>query len=276
MNLFDILILVAYHTTYYMNTLLTTIGLTPNEASIYLSLLKQKEKTAAEIARTLHMDKSSCYRAVESLIEKGLIIANPKKRGTTHSAVSPDVLKDIHEQKIRELRNKRSELDQFISHLLKQEESRRSTFIKVETGIEAIRSGMDANLTAAINTDKVIKEFYRLSFPYFKDPEHVAWVNNFAKRRIAAGISMKVIVDFAGEKIFQSLMKTDVKILKEIRLMPEEMKGLYALRISGDITTIISFDEKKNYIHITIKDRFVAQLMDSLFDFTWINCKKYI
>ncbi|MFZ2026585.1 MAG: helix-turn-helix domain-containing protein [Microgenomates group bacterium] len=260
-----------------MNTLLETVGLTQNESAIYLSLLKHKEKTAAEIARTLHMDKSSCYRAVDSLIEKGLLIANPRKRGTTHSAVSPDVLKELHEQKIRELENKRSELDTFIVHLLKQEESKRSTFIKVETGIEAIRNGMEQNLDAAVHApNKMIKEFYRLSFPYFKDREHAKWVNEFAKRRIAAGVAIRQIVDFADLDVFAPIMKTDKKLLKEIHLMPKEMKGLYGVRISGDITHIISFDTDQNYIDITIKDTYVTLLMNSLFDFMWEHSKKYI
>jgi len=71
-------------------------------------------------------------------------------------------------------------------------------------------------------------------------------------------------------------MKSDKKLLKEIRLMPKEMRGLYGLRISGDIANITSFDEKENYIVITIKDTYVALLLNSMFDFIWERSEKYI
>lgn len=258
-----------------MSTLFQTLGLTHNESDIYLTFLKHKQKTAAEIARILHMDKSSCYRAVDALVERGLLLTIPRKRGTTHTAVSPDVLKELYNQRINELKSQGTELDRFVAQLLKQDESRRSTFIKVETGIEAIRNGMEQNLDAAESSNKMIKEFYRLSFPYFRDKEHAKWVNDFAKRRIASGVSISQIVDFADLKIFEPIMKTDKKLLKEIHLMPKEMKGLYGVRISGDITHIISFDQKQNYIDITIKDTYVTLLMNSLFDFMWEHSKPY-
>ena len=258
-----------------MNTILTNLGLTQNESAVYLAFLKQKEKTSAEIARVIHMDKSSCYRAVETLVARGLLITSPKKRGSTHTAVSPKVLKELYFQKISSFKQQESDLDRFVSELLKQDESRRSNFIKVETGIEAIRNGMDQNLEAAQKSTKLIKEFYRLSFPYFKDKNHEKWVNEFAKRRIASGVSIRQIVDFADVNTFAPIMKTDKKLLKEIHLMPKEMKGMYGVRVSGDITHIISFDKDSNYIDITIKDTYVTLLMNSLFDFMWERSKKY-
>jgi len=259
-----------------MNTTLTNLGLTENESAVYLALLKHKEKTSAEIARLISMDKSSCYRAVETLVARGLLITTPKKRGTTHTAVSPEVLKELHAQKMSSFKQEESELDRYITQLLKLDESRRSTFIKVETGIEAIRNGMDQNLEAAKKSNKLIKEFYRLSFPYFKDKNHEKWVNEFAKRRISSGVSIRQIVDFADVNTFAPIMKTDKKLLKEIHLMPKEMKGMYGVRMSGDITHIISFDKDNNYIDITIKDTYVTLLMNSLFDFMWARSEKYL
>lgn len=259
-----------------MISILTQLGLTINESTVYLTYLKYKEKTAAEIARIIHMDKSSCYRAVDSLIEKGLLITVPRQRGTTHTAASPEVLKELLQNKKNELKSQENQLNEFVQKLIKDTEKKRSTYIKVEQGIQAIRDQMDSNLEAAISSNKIIKEQYRLSFPYFRDKEHVEWVNEFARRRIKTGVSIKQIVDFADKQVFAPIMKSDKKLLKEIRLMPKEMKGLYGLRISGDIANITSFDEKENYIVITIKDTYVALLLNSMFDFIWERSEKYI
>lgn len=259
-----------------MDTLLSTLGLKPNESSVYLAFLKHNEKTAAEISRILHMDKSSCYRAVHELVRIGLLVANPKKRGTTHSAVSPHVLKELLNKKKNELANQEHALTQLINRLGHEAAEKRATYIRVEKGIQAVRDSMDASLEAAIRTNGMIKERYRLDYPFFQDKDHIKWVNSFAERRIKAAISTKVIVDFAGEKIFPKLMKTDKSILKELRLMPKEMHDMHSLRIAGDLTIITSFDRKKDYIVITIKDKFVSELMESLFDFVWERSEKYI
>lgn len=256
-----------------MNKTLENIGLTKNETLVYLAFLKQGERTAAGIAKILNMDKSSAYRAVENLIIKNLLISNPRKRGTTYAAASPEILKELVEIKKYELKTQESQLNDLIGKLIKESETTRKTSIKIRKGIQAIRDGMECNLEAALGSNKIIKEFYDLSFPYFKNAEHVKWVNEFARRRIKAGVSILQIVNFAGSSVFAPIMKTDLKLLKQVRTMPKEMTGLYGLRISGDITSIISFDEQENYIDITIKDKYVALLMNSLFDFIWRRCE---
>lgn len=258
-----------------MNTILEQIGLTPNESTIYLAFLKHKEKTAAEIARILHMDKSSCYRAVDSLVEKGLLLTIPRVRGTTHTACSPEVLKELMNVKKHELEKESGLLNDFVNKLLKDTEHKRTTFIKVEKGVQAVRDSMDVSLNAAIQEDKIIKERYRLDYPYFKDKGHVAWVNEFARRRIKAGVTIQQMVNFADQDVFAPIMKTHKNLLKEIRLTPKGMDDVHALRIAGDVVTIISFDEKNDYIVITIKDKFVKELMEGLFDFIWERSEKY-
>lgn len=258
-----------------MNTFLEDIGLSPNEAAVYTAFLKHGGQTAAAVSRHLHMDKSSCYRAVETLIAKGLLLTVPHKRGSTHTASSPEVLKQLLAQKKRDLLNQEQVLDRFVATLMKEATDKRTTYIRVEKGIQAVRDSQDANLEAAKSGGKVIKEQYRLDFPYFKDKEHVAWVNAFARRRIREGVAIKQLVDFAGQDVFAPIMKTDKKLLKEIRLMPEDLDCMHGLRISGNLVTIISFDTKKDYVVITIRDRFVAQLMEDMFDFIWSRSQTY-
>jgi hypothetical protein len=61
---------------------------------------------------------------------------------------------------------------------------------------------------------------------------------------------------------------------KEIRAIPEELCDNNSFRIWDDCINIVSFDEDNNYIIITIKDKYVAQMMKNMFDFIWFNCKK--
>lgn len=258
-----------------MNALLEGMGFSKNETAVYLAFLKHKEKTAAEIARILSMDKSSCYRAVETLVGQGLLLTVPRRRGTTHTAASPELLKEIMKTRKQEMEKQEKALGEFVDKLMKDASDKRATYIRVEKGVQAVRDSQDANLEAALKGDKIIKESYRLDFPYFKDREHVAWVNAFARRRIKSGVAIRQLVNFAGQSVFAPIMKTDKKLLKEIRLMPPDLTCMHALRISGDFITIISFDAREDYIVITIRDRFIKALMENMFDFIWNRSEIY-
>lgn len=258
-----------------MENLLQQLGLTENETKVYLAFLKHGEKVAADIARLLKMDKSSAYRAVETLTSKSLLIPNPKTRGTTYTAASPEVLKELIKAKQIELNSQLSSINQLID-TIKNTQKDRGTYILVEKGLAAVQRSMNRTLEAAIKGDKIIKEKYRLDFPYFFDKSHRAFVDDFAKRRIKAGVSIQQIVNFAGRGFFSPIMKTDKKLLKEIHLMPKEMEDDFdGVRIGGDNVTIISFDKNKDYIVVTINDPFVAKTMRSMFDFIWKHSQVY-
>lgn len=259
-----------------MEKVLRELGLTANEARVYLAFLKKGEVMAAEISRQLRMDKSSTYRAVESLIKRDLLVANFKKRGTTYTATNPEALQEILESKQRQLSLQQDKLKEYINNLKQQIHEGRDTYILMETGLAAVQQSMLRTLEAAKKGDKVIKEKYRMDFPYFDRIDHRDFVNNFAQKRIKAGVSIQQIVNFAGKEHFAPIMKTDKSLLKEIRRMPEEMEQDFdGIRIGGDNVTILSFDKEKDYIVVTINDKFVAQSMRSMFDFVWSRCGTY-
>ena len=257
-----------------MTNILTKIGLTENEANVYLSFQKKGEKTASFIAKMINMDKSSCYRAVESLVSKSLLIAIPKKRGTTYSAASPKLLKELLAQKEQQLEQEKGALDMFVKSLLTDSEDR-ATSIHIEKGIEAVRNAMNETLKVAIQYKACIKERYRFDSPYFRDPVHIAWVLEFTKRRIKAGVPIQQIVDPREHSTLSHIMRTDPKLLKEIHLMPKNMCDMNGIRVAGDMVTITSFDKNEDYIVITIKDKYVASLIDSMFVFMWEHTDPY-
>lgn len=257
-----------------MEKLLIDLGLTENQVKVYLGFLKNDKQLASKMALALGLDKSSTYRAVEELVSKGLLIPTPKKRGTLYEAANPEALKEILNNKKIEISSKSVALDEFIK-TFSDKSLQRNTYIKVEKGIEAVRNAMDKDLESAIKSDKLIREKYRLDHPYFSDPEQVKFVNNYVKRRIKNKVRIKQLVHFAGKDVFSSVMKTSSKLLKEIRLMPKDIIDFNAFRIAGDTTHITSFDEKKDYVVITIKDKFVTELMKNLFDFVWNRSELY-
>src|SRR3989344_3551893 len=81
-----------------MEKIYELLGLSLNEKNLYEAILTHPDKTAAEIARVLKMDKSSAYRAAENLLQKRLLISSPKIRGTTLRSSSPEYLIKLYQK----------------------------------------------------------------------------------------------------------------------------------------------------------------------------------
>ena len=78
---------------------LMELGLTKNQATVYLALIKQQEQRAGTIARTVSMDRSFVYSILNILIHKGLvgyiIIENKRWFYACHRVNLMKIIEDI-------------------------------------------------------------------------------------------------------------------------------------------------------------------------------------
>jgi sugar-specific transcriptional regulator TrmB len=79
------------------------IGLSPNEAKIYETLLSTKEIGVAEISLKANVHRRNVYDALNRLIEKGLVFRIFQKGENQFRAVTPDKLQEMLEVKQRQL-----------------------------------------------------------------------------------------------------------------------------------------------------------------------------
>ncbi len=258
-----------------MESILNNLGLSPNEITIYKYILSNPNLTAAALAKQLNLDKSSTYRACDNLIKLGLLINSPKKRGTTYIANNPEVLTNLYSAKMAEYSALGEQLPSLIKSLQEQKKAlARNVQIKTEYGLEAVRNIMEDSLN---NKEKVIREWQQTDKSYYRQDEQVAYILDFAKRRIKQGIQIKQLeanLSFE-ESGFKEIMSSSKKHLKEIRLMPKGFEDKNTLRIWDDTVNIISFDEQEDYVVVTIKDRYISEIIRNLFDFVWRQSSQY-
>lgn len=250
---------------------LLQIGLTENEIEVYLYYLKSGRKTAAEVARELSMDKSSCYRAVENIENLGLLTKYPKMRGTEYEVSNPRILKSLIEKKKQELLDSERSIDKFIYDYLSK--STRDSFINVERGYTAHMRAMEKSLTE--NPEKLVREMWDLDNPIFNETGYSKYIDAFIKRRVSKGIEVKYLARFKKDKPYNVHMIPSKKYLKEIRLMPESFTNKSGFRIWSDMMEIVSFDENGEHLVMTAKDEFLASLMKNMFDFIWERSQIY-
>jgi sugar-specific transcriptional regulator TrmB len=100
--------------------ILEQLGLTVNEIKVYEALLTRKSVVASKLASEIGLDKSSTYRALESMAEQGLVIVERKKRGTVYQIGSLQILKDSLHKKMISLKNTESGIDEVIENIKQQ------------------------------------------------------------------------------------------------------------------------------------------------------------
>lgn len=243
------------------------LGLTENDFLVYSAFLKHGEMSAAALSRKISMDKSSTYRASENLEKNGLLIKISGKKEISYQPANPDVLAEL-------FASKRSQIDVLVDELKKESQSNeRSTYITVEKGLPALQFRMTESLGSK---EKVIWEKFSDKFRYFDDKNHVKFVVNYAKERVKKGIKIMVLEenDWKADNRFEDVMIDTKKYLKQIRRMPPDAQmAENSLRIWDNTINIISEDENREFIIVTIKDRFLVNLMKEMFNFIWNRSK---
>ena len=89
---------------------LKKLNLSDNEASLYLSLLELGEASVQRISKKSKISRTTTYDVIETLREKGLIIATKKQKRTFYYAENPSKLGNILEEKVNAFDNLLPEL----------------------------------------------------------------------------------------------------------------------------------------------------------------------
>lgn len=252
---------------------LKQLNFTDNEIKLYMWLLGNGEHTAAEAARNLDMDKSSAYRAAETLANLGALYKSERKRGTTYEALNPDILKDIYNQKKSQIISLESGIDDLVKNLQANSTDKRNTLIKIERDYDAHIRLMELSLED--NPEKLIQEYWDLDNPIFSLGRYSRYLDSFIKRRLKKNIKIEYLARLDPSKYYDIPMDPSPKFKKQIRIIPPEFTNRNAFRLWGDYAEIISFDENGKFIVITIKDRIVIGLLRDVFRFIWKVSKVY-
>lgn len=262
--------MVAQATT--MNNILTQFGFTENEHKVYVGIYKNPLSTGSDIARKLRMDKSSTYKAVESLMTRGFLVSSEGQRGVVYEAINPESLKELYSTKKLQLEHDKGILDEFVKNLSDRDAGSRSFNIVVEHGVDAFKIRMNESLSCK---EKLIRERWDYH-PEFADEDYVRFADEYAHKRVELGIFLRTS-NSHNDKVYQAFKRVlhdKKKRLKEVRITPETIQDTNIMRIWDETVNILSFDGKEDFIVVTIKDHYLAEMMKNYYDFVWSRSEK--
>src|SRR3989338_4813909 len=96
---------------------LKNLGLSDNEAKVYLAMLELGSATMLEISTKAGINRPTAYVQVESLKKLGLVSTQTKGKKQFFIAESPDQLENMLDQKKLDIENKKEELTKLLPEL---------------------------------------------------------------------------------------------------------------------------------------------------------------
>jgi sugar-specific transcriptional regulator TrmB len=233
------------------------VGLSDNEAKIYLAMLELGPATALSIASNARINRPTAYAQIDSLKKKGLV--KDKKQGmkTLFVAESPEKLEFLINKQKAELEVRREELAQAMPELMAAFSlTGEKPIVRYFEGKEGLTKVRREVLQCK---EKIIRAISSIA----ESPDALS---SKPSERLKRGIRSKFIYTSKMGPILKKLDKPN--LLRESKYVSAKK-----LPIMFDFT---AFDDKVVFEilrgkigGIIIQDKNIAQSFKNLFDFVW-------
>lgn len=245
---------------------LEQIGLSENEAKVYLAGLELGPSTAQMIAAKATVSRPTTYIMIESLIKRGLMSSFQKGKRRVFAVENPDVLGKFIDEEILNAQKRKKHFSSLIAELSKQAEySNQSPKVRIFEDLAGLVQLQEHLLEIASKT-KEIRTMVAVddarSFVGLKSMEPL-W-----KRIAEKQIHVRSIYTTSGPS-----QKHDDSNWQNRRLPIERFPFHGELTIYGTYAIGISYNGKISAIQI--EDSALISLLATMFDLAWKEAENY-
>lgn len=235
-------------------SILEDLGLTQAEIKVYIALLELGSSSAGQILEKSGLQNSVVHRALNSLIEKGLISYILEGKKKVYQATDPENFHDF-------IDDKKKRFDEILPELKqKQEYAKITSFGEIFKG----KRGINQMYMTLLNSGgKEYNTFGGGSEVTYEIMGEIWW-KSLHNKRISKKIPCRQVFDETIRKFGNELNK---KPLTKIKFLPKEYAQLQETVIIGDYVGIAIFTE--NPYGILIKDIVVADGYRKQFEILW-------
>lgn len=239
---------------------LKNLGLSDNEARVYMAMLELGSGTVLEISAKAGVNRPTTYVQIESLKKMGLVSTQTKGKKQLFIPESPDQLEFLIDRERKAIEEKKKELEQALPELVNIFNlSGEKPQIRSFEGKEGMMKMQDEFLKSKTkevvgftSTDGILKIF----------PDHV---KNYASRRVQKGIHARTIYTDSRGAI---LKRNDEEMLREAKYVsPDKFPFKSDISIYDDNIAISAMEGKAVGVLITHKE--LASSFKALFNLLW-------
>ncbi len=237
-------------------------GLSSEEATVYLWLLRSGATTALTISRSLHLARTKVYRILDKLTGKQLVEQQLADLGLTFAATSPQKFHQLVEEQKQKLTTLTNSLPTLITQLtqISPQITTGSKVIYYE-GPEGLKQ-VSYNITRA---DRLVRVY---------EMEHLA---DFIPEKVAENIRQTLVErkiftrDLTNKTNFPGF--TDVSQMishySEFRhVSPKKLKINFEVLIYNDVYATYTYKNKKIFA-VEIHNPELAAMQKQIFDLLW-------
>ena len=233
-------------------TSLKALGLSPQETTVYVALLKAGEAPASTLAKIVAMQRTTTYTILKALMKKGFAVAYRKRGGQVFVAERPQTIANYFDKRLQ-------------------------TFTQQIPFLESLeKKQLQTNGIRFLETVDDLKRFYTGLLRVYKGRSYVAMGNSnawqgsdepffvqFRKDRAKAGIRTRLLLS-AGSS---ATSPTDETLLREVKFLPAKYAFDSTIDIFHDRVLIISPNQSALAVVIAVPS--VAMLFKSAFELMW-------
>ena len=240
-------------------SILEDLGLTHAEIKVYIVLLELGSSSAGQILEKADLHNSVTHRALNSLIEKGLISFILEGKKKVYQASNPENFHDFIEEK-------KTRFDSLLPELkARQKTAKKAVIGEMFKG----KKGINQLYNTLLNSGGKEYNTFGGGSQVTYDVMGETWWKNLHAKRLAKKIPCRQVFDETIRKFGNELNK---KPKTNIRFLPKEYSQLQETIMIGDYMGIAIFTE--NPYGILIKDKVVAEGYRKQFEILWDKAKK--
>jgi len=241
--------------------ILGELGLSKNEAKIYLFLLKKGSTTTGAIIKETNIANSRVYESLNTLISKGLVSYTIEKDGKHFQAAEPKKLAEIEEER----KNKIAKLVPELTQL--QKLATADTKSAIYEGFEGFKTAFKKIIDDCPENETI----YILGFsePPYADSSLKVFLSNMNLKSAEKKQKLKVLLEGA-EKAGQGKDRKREKYT-ETRYMPKGYISPAAIDIFQDYLYMFVWEEKP--FVFMVKNTRIAESFKHYFEFLWKMAK---
>lgn len=234
---------------------LKNLGLTENEASVYLTSLSLGPTTILKISKSSQIRRTTVYSIIESLKNKGLMHIKPTGLKQLYVAEAPDLLDNI-------IKNKKSALEKLLPQFnalynLKGSEST----INYYEGLPAVKNIYETFLKPLKRGDDYLvisdmQKFFDLDRKYFE---------NYLEKRTKSPVRARLISTDSEQARYMKKYARNMN--HEIKILPAKSKLSVDVMIVPNKLTIFNLEEPISAI--SIENKSIIELHRDMFEIIW-------
>lgn len=235
---------------------LDSLGLSKNETTIYLSLLRKKNARAGELIVITKLHRNLVYQALEKLIERGLVAKIIQSGVFVFEAMHPShLLEAIDRQRM---------IAEEIIHELEEKEAKGHRDIKVYDGYEGFIQARRQSLQLSRGETVYALGVLPITPNREYDRDVKLW-NQYHEKRIKKGIHFRALYDKDTNPEHVAFRNT--QSLSQARYLPSNMKTPVRFEMYGDTLTIVL--PKSGPVTFSLKSREAVEGMKQYFEYLW-------